>query len=876
MHITFQINYHTQWGENLYVNIGGQDIAMHHEGEGRWVATVEMSPDGAPISYCYSVKDSAGRVRTEWGALRKIPASDKQSLHVFDRWHDRPEEAPFYSSAFRECFFKRDVPSSEKPLKNFNMIVAAPTVEKGNTLCICGSTTETGCWNIVDSVELDDSDFPMFRLSCDMSSGRELEFKLVVRDQTGQLIWEDGANRHVKVPEVLAEGSIVEIEPFRESGHHWKCAGTAIPVFSLRSVDDDGIGDFLDLKLMADWAKKTGQKIIQILPVNDTTMTRSWRDSYPYNSISSFALNPNYIRVEAIGHIPDGERKAYREVVDNRYQQSEKIDFEDVAYMKNVMLHLQFDSHGDEHLQSKEFQEFYDSNSHWLRPYAAFCVLRDRYNTADMKSWEGYSDFSEDIVEELERTNGRQMRFEYFVQFHADKQLKEARDYCHSLGICLKGDIPIGISRTSVDAWQYPRLFNLDKSAGAPPDDFAVLGQNWGFPTYNWDEMSKDGFKWWKDRFKKMADYFDAYRIDHLLGFFRIWEMDDDVIHGLLGTFNRTLPLSPDTMKAEYGFVFNRQLYTRPYITDRSLEEIFGEFAVEVKSHYLERPLDGLYSLKPEFDNQKKIAAKFAGDYQSEKSGILCRGLLRLLDDVLFIEDPRDMDKYHPRITPRSSAIYQSLSDNQRAAFDRLYEDFYYHRPVDFWKEQAMWKLPPLIDSTGMLCCGEDLGMIPSCVPEVMEKLRIFSLKVQRMSGGYGEEFADVSHYPYYSVCTTSTHDMAGIRGWLEEEEERSDRYFRDRLSGEGTSPLGAPAWLCDEIVKQHLESPSMLCILPLQDWLSIDDSLRRSDAKEEQINDPSNPDNNWNYRMHLTLEELCGASDFAQRLHWLITRSGR
>ena len=440
----------------------------------------------------------------------------------------------------------------------------------------------------------------------------------------------------------------------------------------------------------------------------------------------------------------------------------------------------------------------------------------------------------------------------------------------------MKGDIPIGISRFSADAWVSPELFNLNTQAGAPPDDFSVLGQNWGLPTYNWDEMAKDGFQWWKNRFRKMAEYFDAYRIDHILGFFRIWEIPMNAVHGLLGYFNPALPFSAEELRNSYDFWIDPDVMTHPLILDWMLNDFFGDMKEEVKERFLDRVGGDRYCLKSFIDTQEKVEKYFAGIDKDEKTERVKNALLGIIDDVLFIEDPYNKGHYHPRIAAQYTYQYRVLSDYAKWNFNRLYTDFFYHRHNDFWYGKAMWKLPPLLDSTSMLTCAEDLGMIPDCVPEVMDRLQILSLEIQRMPKDTGTEFGDTWHYPYYSVCTTSSHDMAGIRGWWESDRDATQRFYSHVLHESGNAPHFAEPWICDKIISLHLESPSMLCILPLQDWMSCDGSLRRENPNDEQINDPSNPRHYWRYRMHLTVEELMRKDSFNAAMRQRIAESKR
>jgi 4-alpha-glucanotransferase len=365
-----------------------------------------------------------------------------------------------------------------------------------------------------------------------------------------------------------------------------------------------------------------------------------------------------------------------------------------------------------------------------------------------------------------------------------------------------------------------------------------------------------------------MSEYFDAFRIDHILGFFRIWEIPMDAVHGLLGYFNPALPYSADELAA-VGFDVEDGKWASPITYDWVLWEIFGDLAEEVKTGYLK---DG--KLLPAYDTQRKVVDKLKGE--DEKTVRLREGLLTLLDDVLFVEDPRQKGYYHPRISGQSTYSYRSLDAYRRSAFEKLHNDFFYHRHNQFWYESAMKKLPELLDSTGMLACGEDLGMIPACVPDVMNSLRILSLEIQRMPKSVEETFADPARYPYLSVCTTSTHDMNPIRAWWEEDRELTDRFFHEVVGGHGDTPYFCEPWVCRYVLDRHLASPAMFTIIPLQDWLSMDLNIRLEDPTKERINVPANSRHYWRYRMHLTLEALMDEIDFNENLTGMIVNSGR
>lgn len=738
----------------------------------------------------------------------------------------------FGSSAFTDVIFSRTTPAtpskrtvrSEKADKktsreavagDITVRVFAPGIAPSQTLRMAGGCEALGCWDTARAPELDDTAFPVWSITLPAGSLPDsFEYKFIVADrEDGRLLaWEEGWNRRFAHPHPTGDERLdVEVVPF-VNPLRWRGAGTAIPVFSLRSERSFGTGEFRDLKLLADWAAETGQHVIQILPVNDTTCHGTWRDSYPYNANSIFALHPQYIALDEAGQLRDGRRRRRFEREGRELNALAEVDYERVNALKHEYLHLLYAEQGAALFATDEYRRFFAANERWLRPYAAYSVLRDRNGTADFTRWGSYAKYDSAAIERFAADNADEVGYWYFVQYHLDRQLRDARNYAHSRGVILKGDIPIGINRTSVEAWSEPELFRMDSSAGAPPDDFAVKGQNWGFPTYDWERMARDGYAWWRARFVKMSDFFDAYRIDHILGFFRIWEIPREAVNALLGHFNPALPLSEEEI-ASYGFRFDAARHTAPV---------------------------------------------------SES------------DDVLFVADCGRKGYWHPRIAAHSTECYKSLSRDDRESYDRIYETFFFHRHNDFWREGALTKLLPLVGSTRMLVCGEDLGMIPACVPDVMSDLQILSLEIERMPKEWGASFGTPVRYPYLSVCSPSSHDMSNMRLWWREEPERAERYWREVMGRTDAVPADCTPDMCEWMMRRQLSAGSMLTIVPLQEWLAMDGELRRDDPAAERINVPANADQYWCYRMHLTLERLLSADRFNARLRGMITSSGR
>ena len=889
MTVSFNIEYRTSWGEE--VRIAGllpESIPMHTTDGIYWTADVELEvpKEGMTINYSYQIEQNQIIIRKEWDSFPRrlfLSGNSKKKYQIKDCWKNIPEQLYYYSSAFTEALLAHPDRAEIPPCHRKGLVIKAyaPRINKDYCLAICGNQKALGNWDPDKAIPMSDANFPEWQIELDASKLKfPLEYKFILyhKEEKKADCWENNPNRYLADPELKTNETLVISDRYAYFDIPvWKGAGIAIPVFSLKSENSFGVGDFGDLKRMIDWAVSTQQKVIQILPINDTTMTHAWTDSYPYNSISIYAFHPMYADIKQMGTLKDKSAAAKFNKKQKELNGLPAMDYEAVNQTKWEYFRLIFKQEGEKVLASGEFGEFFNANKEWLQPYAVFSYLRDAFQTPNFREWPRHSVYNAQDIEKMcrpESVDYPHIALYYYIQFHLHLQLVAATKYAREHGVVLKGDIPIGISRNSVEAWTEPYYFNLNGQAGAPPDDFSVNGQNWGFPTYNWDVMEKDGYRWWMKRFQKMSEYFDAYRIDHILGFFRIWEIPMHAVHGLLGQFIPSIPMSREEIES-YGLPF-REEYLIPYIHESFLGQVFGPHTDYVKQTFLlpaETP--GVYHMKPEFTTQREVESFFAGK-NDENSLWIRDGLYTLISDVLFVPDTKEKDKYHPRIGIQRDFIFRSLNEQEQNAFNRLYDQYYYHRHNEFWRQQAMKKLPQLTQSTRMLVCGEDLGMIPDCVSSVMNDLRILSLEIQRMPKNPMHEFGYLNEYPYRSVCTISTHDMSTLRGWWEEDYLQTQRYYNTMLGHYGTAPTVATPELCEEVVRNHLKSNSILCILPLQDWLSIDGKWRNPNVQEERINVPSNPRNYWRYRMHLTLEQLMKAEELNDKIRELIKYTGR
>ena len=880
MKLKFSIDYRTAWGESLHVNITyysldgtvkRYNLMMQTDDGERWtLETAALESRQHPLShivYLYQVENADGEVlRHEWDMVPRIYYYDSSKDYMFpDQWRDMPLPFHLYTNAYLTMMHGRTdehVEALRLPLfrRTLTFRVSAPQLLPGQAVAICGSHPAIGNWNTSRYLRMEYAGQQEWILTVNaLGMIFPLEYKyVVVDDKTHAFVcWEEGDNRVVSVDSIdgntseLPDGQVLMLygEPLRLREQIWRAAGVAIPVFSLRSEHSYGVGDFGDLRRLVDWAVLTGMRVIQILPVNDTTVNHGWQDSYPYNIISVFALHPHYIDLEAAGTLKSKQkmtqyRRRQQELNALAYSDYEAVDRVKMEYLREL-----FEEKGKVVMDSDDFKNFVRDNEEWLKPYAEW-LSQNNQNTPTIQNTQS---------------------FYFFLQFLLHQQLKTAADYARSKGVILKGDLPIGVNRESVETKEHPELFHLDSQTGAPPDVFTSKGQNWGFPTYQWS----DGLiSWFHKRLHHMEQYFDAIRIDHILGFFRVWEIPEDAIDGLLGHFSPSLPLTVGEIEY-FGLAFRKELFTRPFINDRLIDRIFGIHAQYVRDTFLVRKAYNLYDLREDYATQRKVATAFA-DRRDESSLWIRDGLMRLISNVLFVEDPRQPEMYHPRIGILNEPIYEALGSEDKDAFVRLYNNYFYQRHSMYWGQQALKRLPAILKDSRMLICGEDLGMLPDCVEPVLDKLRILTLEIQQMPKQQGFEFAHLEANPYRSVSTISTHDMSPLRLWWQESPERRQRFYVTMLQKEGRAPEQLPAHLAEEIIARHLYCPSMLCILALQDWLAMDGELRSKHPQDERINVPSDPYNRWKWRMHVTIEQLIAAERYNNKVKTMITRSKR
>ena len=897
--ITYQLKYKTTFGQEVYVYgnhplLGdGQiekAIPMVYLNESYWVLHLDCPELNYPdlITYHYFIKQGNGTILFDWGADKcfnpnKLLSSE---LILLDTWNEAGAiENVFYTEPFSNVLLKpNQFQQSTKAIpKSTTHIfrVKSPMLESNQTLCIIGEDEIIGAWNNKKALPLTKiKDAAYFEINLNLTKVNfPFVYKYGVYDVSKKtfVVYELENNRVLHEPP--GKDKLVQINDgfVHLENNKWKGAGVAIPVFSLRSKNSMGVGEFADIKLLVDWSKKIGLKVIQLLPLNDTTATHTWMDSYPYAAISAFALHPMFIRIENV--LKKGQEPILQEynALIKSLNDLPTVDYHAVMELKWKLLRTLYQENGKVDLASDGFKTFFKNNAHWLVSYSVFSYLRELNGTVDFNHWTTHSTYNELAIEKLIKPKSatyQEIAFYYFVQYHLHLQLSDATKYAHQNGIILKGDIPIGVYRYGADAWQYPNLFHIDRQAGAPPDDFAVRGQNWGFPTYHWEAMAANDFNWWKLRFEQMSYYFDAFRVDHILGFFRIWSIPMHAVDGIMGHFVPAIPVSLNEFNSK-GISFDRHRFTKPFINESILLQLVGEDEAYVKQHFLQSIGKGIFDLLPAFQTQRQVVDYFSTLPDHEWNQKIKNGLLSLISNIILIEST-DASSFHFRFNIEATSSFQHLEEKTKIVLRELYYNYFFSRQEKIWEKEALDKLPMLKRATNMLIFGEDLGLVPSCLPPVMRQLGILSLEVQRMPKVPNTIFLNPKDAPYLSVVTPSSHDTSTIRGWWEEDPEKTQLFYQHEIGKLGEAPKHCEPWINKAILLQHLYSPAMWAIFQLQDYFGIDEKLRRKNPNEERINIPANPKHYWRYRMHIDLEDLINQEKFNTDLQLAIKESGR
>ena len=632
-------------------------------------------------------------------------------------------------------------------------------------------------------------------------------------------------------------------------------AGLAVPLAALRSASSAGVGEYPDLAALAPVCEKAGIRLVQILPVND-----SGRQTSPYSALSAFALHPLHLSLAALPEAKGFEKEtaAFRA----RFEREGRFPYDELLLAKLELLDRVYDAKLEAIAADKALDAWIAANG-WVRTYAVYMRLKRRNEWRSWKEWTEHRDPGPGEIEALwnDPSLAVEHRKQAWIQYRCEEQFAAAARALAERGIALKGDLPILLNEDSADAWSDRESFRDDLRAGAPPDSGAPLGQNWGFPIYDWDALARRGYSFWIDRLRSAGKFYAAYRIDHVLGFFRIWALPAADREGALGRFVPGGDIGIDELRT-LGFDDNRVRWiSEPHVRTAALlgalagtPDPAGEASRAMRLALDRIGSEELFLFKPSIRGEKDIDALELGAPAKDFLSAAWR------DRVLV---GNGTGRYVKAWRWREASAWSTLSDDERGRLEGLFAAIS-RRDDAAWEEQGRRLLGVLRNATEMLPCAEDLGSVPPCVAPTLAGLGILGLRIPRWTRVWhleGQPFVALSDYPRLSVIAPSVHDTSTLREWYERESE-GPRFLSFLEGREGKAEPWSPA-VQARMMEALSGANSLLFVAQLQDWLGLAPGWTPADCRDERVNVPGTVnDSNWTWRMPRTLEEL--ASDEA------------
>ena len=646
-----------------------------------------------------------------------------------------------------------------------------------------------------------------------------------------------------------------------------RLTGTVVPVGALRGKESIGVGEFADLPAFGELCIQMGIGLVQILPVNDT----GYQDS-PYFALTAFALHPLYIR---IGELPEASGFTEKiKAIGRKFEHEKKFPYLAVLREKMALLREIYSEASEKISAGAKGGALADwiAENPWVKSYAVFRRLKEANGEKSWKEWPANNKVNEKAIEALWNDAGlkKEHLFWAWVQQALDRQFCRAAKDLADMGIILEGDLPILINEDSADVWAHPEIFNLEQSAGAPPDMYGPEGQNWGFPTFNWKVQAKDNYAWWKARLKTAEKYYKAYRIDHVLGFFRIWTSSrgDISSSSALGRYIPYVPVTAGDLE-ELGFDKNRiRWVSRPHIPtgevwnavasgggqneNRAAEEVFEKVLDRIGE-------EELWLFKETIRGSKDIEAMDL--HPSAKAY-----LIKAWANRLFLE--YEKGQFVQTWFYRDSRAYQSLGDEEREKLEALLSKRQ-EESEKIWEKEGKKLLSILASSSAMLPCAEDLGAVPDCVPKVLNELEILGLRVVRWYREWEKEnqpYIPFEDYPELAVCTPAVHDSSTLREWWDREADQEQ--FAGFLGLPSLPKIYNPG-TAKIILTKIAGAASCYRVFQIQDLLHLSGRWYSADPADERINVPGTvSEQNWTWRLPAAPAEIAKDSELIRAVN--------
>jgi len=642
--------------------------------------------------------------------------------------------------------------------------------------------------------------------------------------------------------------------------------GAVVPVGALRGSKPSAVGEFPDLAEFALLCKKMKVKLIQLLPVNDTGL-----ESSPYFSLTAFALHPLFLR---IGDVPEAAPfKDKITALNKEFAGEARFPYPKVLRAKMALLREIYLSNetaiADKAKAGGTLAAWIDHNA-WVKPYAVYRRLKEANNLYSWQDWKEHRDVTADDIAALWKDP--QYRTEHlfwaWLQEALDAQFSAAAKAVADAGIMLEGDLPILMNNDSCDVWAHQNIFFQELSAGAPPDMYSPDGQNWGFPLYNWAAQEEDGYAWWKRRLAVAGKYYQAYRIDHVLGFFRIWSSSHRDYSSVLGRYVPFTPVTGGDLR-KLGIDKGRVRWlSLPHIPTEELwsalrsagnltEADIAAAAKKVFTKALDRVGgEELWVFKRKIKGEKDIDA--LGLHPAIRPY-----LMGMWHNRLFLEYAKG--KFSPTWYYRESRAYGTLSADEKRNMEELLSKRM-AKSEKIWESHGKKLLSVLVESSPMLPCAEDLGAVPNCVPKVLTRLKILGLRVVRWHRRWDQDkqpYIPFEDYPELSVCTAAVHDSSTIREWWEREADQ--KQFANFIGASSLSKTYTPD-VAKAILFKTATARSRFRVFQIQDLLHLSGKWYAADPAVERVNVPGSCNEfNWTYRLPASIGEIAKDRDLVK-----------
>jgi len=811
----------------------------------------------------------------------KLEGNEKRSYTVTtsDLFQDSIDtlESIFYKKPFRDIVYFHSFDPQSCLIKSSlsgNVVVhfriMALQVPKQFMLYITGSSQFFGNWTRFEPLRPIDELYWEFSFEIP-SSIPMFEYKYLMIDPSNHNIyWEHRPNRFFRFPQNNTQIYLIHDWLFKQPANRFHGAGITISLYSIHSHQSFmGIGELYDLKLLIDWAVLANMSLIQLLPIMDIFYSNTDHLSHSNIPISAFAINPLYLTLRNIGgyegirSINRGDPVSVRKI---------KMDCLKSIFSKQDINQLRSDP---------MFIKYINDNQYWIHSYSMWCAIRDECleNGKDVE-WPVFNaQMNSCVLDSNDSSLTIGCLFNAWVQYQCHIQLMEISSYAKENGIVLSCIMTIGQRKNSADIWTHPEFFDLNNTIGAPPDIFSFHGQNWGYPSWNWEEMKKDGYQWLREQMSFRERYFQACQFDHPLGFFRCWAIPTDTENPLFGHFVPSNPIDiKDLQDLQIRDIARlcRPLFPISDVLSFALPEPVKEKIINL----LAVCEGGIWKFRSKYTTDTSIKevikqlTEGLDEVQKLQYNLAEKILLSHFESVCLIPDrEQPHKKYYPRFSMTDSTVFRSLPERDAQVLYKLFVDFYYRINLQLWHEQGQHKLSVLASSS-MQFFGYDLGASLNDEEKILHRVGICSYRVQRVPRESIQRFDGTNNFPYMSVCSPTPHDLPHLTLWWRQEQADAQLFYHQFLKKGDVAPLILTPDIASGIIQLHLSSDSMWCMFVFDDLLSIESEFD-SVISNLWINDPS-CDNKFRYRMKLSLNDLLAHKEWIKNLSKLIENSHR